>query len=238
MSDDVSVVEALMSRRSVRAFLPDPVDEHTLRRIFECARRAPSGSNIQPWKAWVMTGESRDALSRKLLAAVSNPDTADEHEEEYAYYPRNWHSPYLERRRELGWALYSTLGIERGNKDGMQVQHARNFAFFDAPVGIMFTIDRQMEQGSWLDYGMFLQNIMLMARAFGLDTCPQAAFNRYHRIVAEHLQLPPTEMLVCGMSLGYADPSQPENGLVSTREPVDGFVHFLNDAGNLSATHP
>ncbi|MGH8783085.1 nitroreductase [Paraburkholderia sp.] len=227
MSDDVSVVEALMSRRSVRAFLPDPVDEATLRRIFECARRAPSGSNIQPWKAYVLTGESRDALSRKILAAIDDPDVDGEHEEEYAYYPRTWHSPYLERRRSLGWALYSLLGIERGNKTRMKVQHERNFSFFGAPVGIMFTIGRQMEQGSWLDYGMFLQNVMLMARAFGLDTCPQAAFNRYHRIVAEHLQWPADEMLVCGMSLGYADPSQPENGLISERESVDDFVRFV-----------
>jgi nitroreductase len=228
MNDDVTVIQALMSRRSIRAFLPDPVEEAMIRQIFECARRAPSGSNTQPWKVYVLTGESKSELSRRILAAYHDPEADQQHAEEFAYYPRTWTSPFIERRRELGWELYSILGIERDNKEGMKAQLGRNFEFFGAPVGIMFTIDRVMEQGSWLDYGMFMQNVMLMARAFGLDTCPQAAFNRYHRIIREHLQLPEDEMLVCGMSLGYADLSQPENTLVSKREDVDDFVRFLD----------
>ncbi|CAN7563454.1 nitroreductase [Caballeronia sp. LjRoot31] len=223
----VTVMQALMSRRSIRAFLPDVVDETTLRQIFDHARRAPSGSNTQPWKVYVLTGEARDALSRKILAVYNDPEADKLHEEEFAYYPRKWTSPFIDRRRELGWSLYSLLGITREDKPRMKAQLGRNFEFFGAPVGVIFVTDRSMEQGSWLDYGMFLQSVMLMARAFGLDTCPQAAFNRYHRIIAEHLALPDNEIVVCGMSIGYADLSQPENALVSRREEVDDFVRFL-----------
>jgi nitroreductase len=112
------------------------------------------------------------------------------HEEEYAYYPREWKSPYIDRRRKVGWDLYALLNLTRDNKEGMAAQHARNFNFFDAPVGLIFTIDRVMEQGSWLDYGMFLQNIMIAARGAGLDTCPQAAFTQFHAIIAESWDCP------------------------------------------------
>jgi nitroreductase len=224
----VTVMQALMSRRSVRAFLRDAVDETILRQIFDHARRAPSGSNTQPWKAYVLTGEARDALSRKILAVYNDPEADRLHKEEFAYYPLKWTSPFIDRRRELGWSLYSLLGITRDDKTRMKAQLGRNFEFFGAPVGVIFAMDRGMEQGSWLDYGMFLQSVMLMARAFGLDTCPQAAFNRYHRIIAEHLALPGNEIVVCGMSIGYADLSQPENTLVSRREEVDDFVRFLS----------
>jgi len=136
-------------------------------------------------------------------------------------------SPYLERRRKVGWDLYALLGLGRENKHGMHSQHGRNYAFFDAPVGLIFTIDRIMEQGSWLDYGMFLQNIMIAAKARGLDTCPQAAFTQYHKIISEKLHLPANEMLVCGMALGYADKSKIENTLVTERDAVQHFVTFV-----------
>jgi nitroreductase len=147
--------------------------------------------------------------------------------EEYAYYPTEWKSPYIDRRRKVGWDLYSMLGIGKTDKDRMHAQHARNYAFFDAPVGLMFTIDRVLQQGSWLDYGMFLQSVMVAARGRGLDTCPQAAFMQFHRIIARHLNLPDAQMLVCGMSLGYADTAAVANRLVTEREPVAGFTHFL-----------
>jgi nitroreductase len=127
----------------------------------------------------------------------------------------------------VGWDLYALMGLTRDNKAGMQAQHGRNYAFFDAPVGLIFTIDRVMEQGSWLDYGMFLQNIMVAARARGLDTCPQAAFTPFHRVIARALNLPDSEQLVCGMALGYADPGKIENTLLTEREPVAGFTQFL-----------
>lgn len=227
MNHDATVLGALMSRRSIRAFLPDAVDETLLRQLFDAARRAPSGSNTQPWKVVVLTGESRAALSRKILAVYNDPEADKLHEEEFAYYPVKWEAPFIDRRRELGWSLYGLLGITRDDKARMKAQLGRNFDFFGAPVGVIFTTDRTMEQGSWLDYGMFLQSVMLMARALGLDTCPQAAFNKYHRIIAEHVQLPGNEMVVCGMSIGYADLSQPENALVSKRDEVDEFVRFM-----------
>ncbi len=149
------------------------------------------------------------------------------HRQEYPYYPTEWRSPYIDRRRKVGWELYGLLGIAKSDKARMHDQHGRNYAFFDAPVGLIFTIDRVLQLGSWLDYGMFLQSIMVAARARDLDTCPQAAFTQFHRIVMEHVGAPNEEMLVCGMSLGRADPSAAENSLVTEREPVSAFVRFL-----------
>jgi nitroreductase len=222
----VSVVEAIETRRSVRAFLPDPINRSVLEAIFSHASRAPSGSNIQPWVAHVLTGDSKIALSRKIVTVLEDPQQNELHHEEFAYYPKTWKSPFIDRRRALGWGLYSLLGIPREDKIAMKAQHARNFEFFDAPVGIVFTTDRTMEQGSWLDFGMFLQNVMLMARTFDLDTCPQAAFNKYHRLISEHLNLPSDQKMVCAMSLGYADNTKVENTLASERVPVEDFVQF------------
>jgi len=221
------VDQVITERRSVRAFLPDVVAPEEIQRILQVASRAPSGSNTQPWKVYVLTGNSLTQLSEKILHAHQHPSTDEAHTEEYNYYPVKWVSPYLERRRKVGWDLYALLGLARENKQGMHAQHGRNYAFFDAPVGLIFTIDRVMEQGSWLDYGMFLQNIMLAAKARGLDTCPQAAFTQYHKIIREQLQFPENEMLVCGMALGYADMSKVENSLATERESVTAFVKFL-----------
>jgi nitroreductase len=222
----MSVVDALKSRRSVRAFLPTEVDKSVVEAILEQAARAPSGSNIQPWKAHVVTGECKVGLSRRIKDVLNDPEQDALHIEEFAYYPKTWKSPYIDRRRALGWGLYSLLGIEREDKQAMKAQHARNFDFFDAPVGLIFTTDRSMEQGSWLDFGMFIQNVMLLARTFELDTCPQAAFNRYHRLIGDHLGLPEDEILVCAVSLGYADNSKIENTLASDRGPLASFVSF------------
>lgn len=221
------VDQAITSRRSIRAFRPDPVPREDIEAILEVASRAPSGSNTQPWKVYVLTGASREHLSNEILRAHNDPELIREHEEEYAYYPRQWKSPYLERRRKVGWDLYGLLGLARDNKPGMHAQHGRNYAFFDAPVGMIFTIDRIMEQGSWLDYGMFLQSIMIAARGRGLDTCPQAAFTPFHRIIRDVLHLPENEMVVCGMALGFADPSRIENSLETERAAVSDFARFL-----------
>ena len=223
-----AVDAAITSRRSVRAFLPTPVPRATVEGILRVASRAPSGTNTQPWHVWVLCGESKAELSRKILAAYDDPQEAATHHEEYAYYPLEWRSPFIERRRKIGWDLYGLLKIGRTDKARMHDQHGRNYSFFDAPVGLMFTIDRVMCQGSWLDYGMFLQNVMIAARGRDLDTCPQAAFTQFHRIVMEHLGAPPDHMLVCGMSLGHADPDAVANTLVTEREPVSGFVRFLD----------
>jgi len=223
-----AVDAAITSRRSIRAFLDKPVERDEIARILDVAARAPSGTNTQPWKVYVLTGAARARLSDAILAVNADPEQARGHTEEYAYYPREWTSPYIDRRRKVGWDLYSLLGLGRDNKAGMAAQHARNYAFFDAPVGLIFTIDRIMAQGSWLDYGMFLQNIMVAARARGLDTCPQAAFTQYHRIISAELDLPASEMVVCGMALGWADPARVENTLVTEREPSHGFACFMD----------
>ncbi|WKZ86933.1 nitroreductase [Ralstonia pickettii] len=228
-SAEVELVDqAITSRRSVRAFLPTPVAREDIEAILDVARRAPSGSNTQPWKVYVLTGESKARLSESVLAAYDHPEADTVHREEYPYYPRTWIDPYQSRRRKVGWDLYGLLGIGRTDKERMHAQHARNFRFFDAPVGIIFTIDRVMEQGSWLDYGMFLEAVMVAARARGIDTCPQAAFTQFHRIIAEHLRLTDDEMLVCGMSMGYANRAAIENTLVTERAPVSEFTRFLD----------
>lgn len=229
-SDDAraAVDAAITSRRSIRAFLPTPVPRETVEQILAVAARAPSGTNTQPWQVHVLTGAALQRLSARVLAAFDDPGERATHSEEYAYYPEQWRSPYIERRRKVGWDLYSLLGIGKADKERMHRQHGRNYAFFDAPVGLIFTIDRVMRQGSWLDYGMFLQNVMVAARGRGLDTCPQAAFTQFHRIIADELSLSPEQMVVCGMSLGHADPAAVENQLVTEREPVAGFARFLD----------
>ena len=221
------VDHAIRTRQSVRAFLPTPVPRATVEEILAIASRAPSGTNTQPWKVTVLTGAARERLSNAIRATYDDAELRKLHSEEYAYYPVKWVDPYLARRRKIGWDLYGLLGIGREDKARMHDQHGRNYAFFDAPVGMIFTIDRVMEQGSWLDYGMFLENIMIAARARGLDTCPQAAFTQFHRVIKDVIGLPDEEMVVCGMSLGYADMSKVENTLQTEREPVSGFARFL-----------
>ena len=223
-----SVAAAISSRRSVRAFLPEAVPRATLEAILATAARAPSGTNTQPWQVYVLTGEPLRSLSRQIVAAYDDPVERATHSEEYAYYPTEWRSPFVERRRKVGWDLYSLLGIEKTDKARMHAQHRRNYEFFGAPVGLMFTIDRVMRQGSWLDFGMFLQSVMIAARGYGLDTCPQAAFTQFHRIITAAIGAPANEQLVCGMSLGRADPAAVENTLVTEREPVSSFAHFLD----------
>jgi nitroreductase len=218
---------AIKSRRAVRAFLPAPVAREDIEAILEVAARAPSGTNTQPWKVHVLTGAAKERLSAEVMRAYNDPELGKQHSEEYNYYPKEWAGPYLERRRKIGWDLYSLLGLTRDNKAGMHAQLGRNYQFFDAPVGMIFSIDRVLEQGSWLDYGMFLQNVMIAARARGLDTCPHAAFTRFHKIIRDVLQLPNEQMVVCGMSLGYADMGKIENTLVTQREPVSSFARFL-----------
>ncbi len=225
--DPTAVDAAITSRRSVRAFLPTPVSHETVHDILRVASRAPSGTNTQPWRVTVLTGASRAELSRRISAAHDDPAQRAQHTEEYAYYPTRWESPYIERRRKVGWDLYGLLGIGKLDRERMHRQHGRNYLFVDAPVGLIFTIDRVLQQGSWLDYGMFLQGVMVAARARGLDTCPQAAFAPFHRVIEEFLQLPASQMVVCGMSLGFADPNAIENTLVTEREPVERFARFL-----------
>ena len=227
-AESTAAVDAVItSRRSIRAYLPTPVPRETIERILEVASRAPSGTNTQPWKVYVLTGAAKEGLSAKIQASFAANPKQEGLKDEYNYYPAQWVSPFIDRRRKVGFGLYNLLGIAKGDTARMQAQAARNYDFFDAPVGLIFAIDRIMGQGSWMDYGMFLQNIMLAARARGLDTCPQAAFTPYHALIQDHVGMPANEMLVCGMSMGYADANAIENTLVTEREPVASFTQFL-----------
>ncbi|MVW71342.1 nitroreductase [Bordetella sp. 15P40C-2] len=227
MHDSMNAVEqAIRSRQSIRSFLPDPVPPAIIRRILEAATCAPSGSNIQPWQVHVLTGKRRDALSQALL----NAHRAKEPERRgYQYYPAEWREPYLQRRRETGWGLYQWLGIGKGDREAADEQRGHNYAFFGAPCVMMFTIDDDMGTGSWLDYGMFLQNIMVMARGLGLDTCPQAALANYPDIVREHLGLSDNQVVICGISIGYRDPDALVNRYRPSRVEVDSFTVFHDD---------
>jgi nitroreductase len=228
----VSAVDhAITSRMSARAFTQQVVSRELITDILQVASRAPSGTNTQPWKVYVLQGATRDALVDKVCATHdairANPEVAKQYEEQYDYYPEKWVSPYIDRRRENGWSLYGLLGIGKGDKDLMHAQQQRNFKFFDAPVGLMFTIDTILGRGSMLDYGMFMQNIMVAARARGLHTCPQAAWNAFHSIIMPHIGAAENERLVCGMALGFADNDDKVNTLLTPRVPVTEFTHWV-----------
>ncbi len=231
MSQNI-VDEAILSRRSIRAFTAQPVTKEVVAELLAVASRAPSGTNTQPWKVYVLQGASRTELADKVCAVHDatrqDPTLAAKYQEEYDYYPQKWVSPYIDRRRENGWSLYGLLGIGKADKDKMHAQHQRNYRFFDAPVGLMFTMDRVMGRGSLVDFGMFLQNFMVAARGRGLDTCPQAAWNGFAKIIMPHIGATPDEMLVCGMALGYADQSAIVNTLTTPRVPVEQFTNWLD----------
>lgn len=220
----ITVDEAITGRRSVRAFLPDPVSRETVEHILAVASRAPSGTNTQPWKAHVLTGAAKERLSEAVLDAFLNEP--GQHDHERLYYMTEWREPYIARRRKVGWDMYGLVGITKDNREGMRDQTGRNYTFFDAPVGMIFTIDQDMHWGSWLDCGMFLENVMLAARGQGLETCPQAAFANYHTVVRKALGLPDSDAIICGMSLGKEDKSSVINKLVTDREPVEAFTTF------------
>jgi nitroreductase len=217
---------AILSRRSVRAFLPTPVDEETVRELLAIASRAPSGTNIQPWRVHVLTGAAKERLSREILAVFNDPDALVRQRSEFPIYPHRWISPYIDRRRKVGWNLYGLLGIAKGDRTGTHAHHARNFLFFDAPVGIIFTIDRALGYASWIDYGMFIGNLMTAARARGLHTCPQFAFAQFHGVISRCLGLGEQEMVLCGLSLGHEDASAPENRLRTERAPLSEWARF------------
>jgi len=219
----MDVETAVRSRRSIRAFLDTPVPRETIDAILDAARFAPSGSNFQPWQVHVVAGELRDAIVKDALEAFE----AGELGADWAYYPEPIPEPYRARRRATGWGLYSLLGIEKGDRAASKRQHARNFELFGAPVALFFFIDKRLELGSWLDCGMFLQSIMLLARHHGLHTCPQASWPELPHVVRRHLPVTDAKELVCGMALGYADPDATVNKYQPDRESVDDFTRYF-----------
>ena len=223
-----AVDKALTSRRSVRAFLPTEVPRATIEHLLTVAARSASGTNIQPWQVQVVTGATKARLSSAILAAFNDPAQAAGHSSEFPIYPSEWVSPFIDRRRKVGWDLYSLLSIGKGERERTHAQHARNFQFFDAPVGFIFTIHRSLGYAAWIDYGMFMGNLMTAARGHGLHTCPQFAFAQFHRIIDEQLALPTEQKVLCGMSLGYEDTRAIENTLISERAPVSEWATFHN----------
>ena len=221
--DQPSVTEAITSRRSIRAFLGTSVDDDVLATILRDAARAPSGTNIQPWNVYVVTGPARKAVVASTQAAfdVGNTDGLGD------YYPTEFVEPYLGRRRKLGWDLYGLLGIAKGEWDKTAAQHRRNYQFFDAPVGLFFTLHETMQYGGWLDLGLYMSNVMTLARSYGLDTCPQAAWLEYSSVVCDLIGVPDNESLICGMALGYADEAAVVNQLTTERAELDEFVRFV-----------
>jgi nitroreductase len=220
-----AVEKAIASRRAVRAFLPDPVDPALVRRLLELAAQAPSGTNMQPWRLRVLGPRTRAKLETALVDALHDPSPR---EEEYRYYPVTFREPYLSRRRKVGWDLYGLLGVAKGDHAGMRRQTEANLRFFGAPVALMLTVDRDLEIGSWLDLGAFVQTLLIAAQGHGLDSCPQAIFARFHQVARRELAIPESEIVVCGIALGKADPHAPANRLVPEREPVEGFTSWLD----------
>lgn len=230
--EQTAIVDSVITaRHSVRAFLDTPVDTQTIKDILTVASRAPSGTNTQPWKVYVVTGDKRTQLIDNIFAAkqaiADDPSLADKFQETFPYYPTEWISPFIDRRRENGWGLYGLLGIQKGDKEKMAAQQDRNFKLFDAPVGLFFTVNKVMGTGSKMDIAMMIQNVMIAAKARGLDTCPQAAFNHFHPVVLETIGAGDDEELVCTVALGYADESDIVNTFITPRVPVDEFAVFL-----------
>ncbi|MCF9033976.1 nitroreductase [Acinetobacter nectaris] len=226
--------EIITSRHSVRAFLPHKeVPQTLIHDILKVSSRAPSGTNTQPWKVYVVTGRKRDEIVERVCQAqediFKNPTLKDNYKETFSYYPEKWISPYIDRRRENGWGLYGLLNIQRGEKEKMAAQQLRNFKFFDAPVGIFITVNKIMGIGAKMDIAMMIQNIMLTAKARGLDTCPQAAWNHFNTIVLKALNSHEDEELVCTVALGYADPNAIVNTFHTPREAVENFTTFLSE---------
>lgn len=220
----MNIKDAILGRKSIRAFTDQQVPMETLREILQIAQRSPSGTNTQPWHTYVCAGAVKQAITDDVLA-LAKAGKATPYED-HQYYPAKWHDNHRDRRRGIGWKLYGALGIQKGDREGGMRQQLKNFAFFGAPVGLFVTVDSYLMRGSWADTGMYLQTIMLAAREFGLETCPQAAWIPFQEPIYRHLGIPADQELVSGMSLGFADPDAIENTVVADREPMDEVVRF------------
>jgi nitroreductase len=218
----MKVSDAIATRKSIRVFKPDPVSRKTVEDILTLAARAPSGGNLQPWKVYALLGEARDELVRRVAAfrKASPMGTPPE----YHIYPPALTEPYKSRRHRVGEMMYETMNIPREDKVARLNFFSANWEFFGAPVGLIFTIDRQMQQGQWADLGMFLQTVMLLAREHGLHTCAQESWAMFHPQIREYLGVPDNEMIFCGMALGHADETVPPNTLVTERAPLYEFA--------------
>lgn len=220
----MNIFETLKQRKSIRAYLDTPVEQEKINKILHAARYAPSGVNTQPWQVAVVTGKTKQRLQAKIETAFR---TGIKGKAEYAYYPEQWIEPYKSRRKECGLMMYQTLQIERSDKQRQLDQWAANYRSFDAPVMLLFFMEKSMQTGSYLDYGMFIQSIMLAAVDLGLSTCPQASIADYPKIVKSELAYADDKVLLCGMALGYADDTALINSYRTTREKVESFTDYF-----------
>ncbi len=218
----MSATEAITSRRSIRAFTDEPVDQEVLETILQDAARAASGTNIQPWHVTVLQGQAKDDLVDAVQAAFDEGNS--EHDDKY--YPSEFVEPYKARRRKIGWDMYGLIGIEKGETDKMIAQARKNYEFFSAPVGLMFSMHETMSYGGWLDLGLYMANVMTLAREHGLHTCPQAAWREYETVIHSTLGLPDDQRVIVGMALGHEDTNHVINELRTERADVAEFVDF------------
>ncbi|MGH8786805.1 MAG: nitroreductase [Cupriavidus necator] len=219
------VEEVLRSRKTIRAFKPDPITKGQVQEILDVAACAPSNSNTQPWRVHVLTGMSKAALSADLVSAFRQGDLPAS-----THFPESLPQLYASRQDDFGARYYAVLGIDRADAAARARQSERNFIFFGAPLGLIFTIDKRLKAHSWLDLGLFVQNLMIAARSRGLDTCPQVSFARFHPVIAEHLKLDENEVTVCGMSMGYAEQDAEVNRLQMPRAQAQQFARFIGFA--------
>ncbi|WP_211107247.1 nitroreductase [Azospirillum thermophilum] len=227
MDPQMSVDEAVATRRSVRAFLDRPVPPELLREVLERAGRAPSGGNLQPWHLHVVSG--RRLADLKALMAARVLQTNAEEPLEYQVYPYPMPEPYNARRIKCGEDMYGLLGIARSDKARRWDRFRDNFQLFGAPLGLFCCVDRRMGAAQWADIGMYMQTVMLLLKARGVDSCAQEAWHLYHRTMAQFLGLPEEQMLFCGIAAGYADHGAPVNRLVTDRAPLEEYVRFHTD---------
>ena len=221
----MEVTEAIRNRKSTRAFLPKPVDKKLIKDILECARWAPSGVNSQPWQVAVVFEETKNKLANALAKCRANGESA---RQDYDYYPTKIEEPYLSRKKVCGKALYTALNIQKNDIKKRKEQWMKNYYSFDAPVVLYFFIDEILETGSWVDCGMFIQNVMLAARGLGLETCAQAALAEYPDVVRNILKINDTKKLICGMALGHANYQDTSYQYRTEREPVETFTSWFN----------
>ncbi len=217
--------DAILKRKSTRAFLDKPVENEKIQRILQLACHAPSGVNTQPWQVAVVQGSHKKTLDKQLEQAFR---AGEKSSLDYQYYPAQWKEPYKSRRKACGLKMYSVLNIGRQDKQRQLDQWAANYRAFDAPVALFFFVDAMAEQGTFLDYGMFLQSIMLAAVDQGLASCPQAALAEYPHIVKEHLAYEQELILICGMALGYEDKNAVVNSYRTEREDYTAFSRFFD----------
>jgi nitroreductase len=221
----MNVYEAISSRRSVRDFLSTPVPAETIRRVLSAAARAPSGGNLQPWHIDVLAGEELERFKRVMRERLAqSPESAEP--TEYDIYPKQLVAPYRDRRFKIGEDMYVRIGIPREDKEARRRWFARNYQFFGAPMALFCSVDRRMGPPQWSDLGMFLQSVMLLLRAEGLDSCPQECWSLYPKTVGDFIGLPGERMLFIGMSIGHRNPDSAVNQLVTERAPLEEFARF------------